>query len=245
MTPISLLNAMTETSPPSSTTSSIPTSKSTPNNKPITQNNHPPPKKQQPTTSYNSKQPPITATTHGKPTPIGTPINKPTGNPQFITNQQSVQPRKLKQRNHGPTRHHREAFAGHDEREVWAMREKVWGEGNDAATKPSSRHRKPTTDTSATLIASAIAPSAPPSPKTSGLRESRLEEATVLQGERGFKFLMEYVILTLWVYDVWVCFGVWLEEVSLWSGVWWWCSARQWRSDGRERAAEMKERERK
>ena len=31
-----------------------------------------------------------------------------------------------------------------------------------------------------------------------------LEEAIVLQGERGFEFLMEYVILTLWVYGVWV-----------------------------------------
>ena len=31
-----------------------------------------------------------------------------------------------------------------------------------------------------------------------------LEEATVLQGERGFEFLMESVILTLWVYGVWV-----------------------------------------
>jgi hypothetical protein len=31
-----------------------------------------------------------------------------------------------------------------------------------------------------------------------------LEEATVLQGKRGFDFLMEYVILTLWVYGVWV-----------------------------------------
>jgi hypothetical protein len=29
-----------------------------------------------------------------------------------------------------------------------------------------------------------------------------LEEATVLQGERGFEFLMKYVILTLWVYGV-------------------------------------------
>uniref|UniRef100_A0A2N9ETH3 Uncharacterized protein n=1 Tax=Fagus sylvatica TaxID=28930 RepID=A0A2N9ETH3_FAGSY len=29
-------------------------------------------------------------------------------------------------------------------------------------------------------------------------------EATVLPGERGFEFLMEYVILTLWVYGVWV-----------------------------------------
>ena len=28
------------------------------------------------------------------------------------------------------------------------------------------------------------------------------------KGKGGFKFLMEYMILTLWVYGVWVCFGV-------------------------------------
>ena len=70
-----------------------------------------------------------------------------------------------------------------------------------------------------------------------------LEEATVLQGEREFEFLMEYVILALWVYGVWVWdFGVWLEEVPLWSGV---DSGVQLGNGGlmRERAAEIRERE--